>query len=110
MLTKVIDRLGRLCAFFAAVVVSVSVAGCGASVSNEEKQAAIERCVAKQSNKLTSPQISGNPTPEMRAQIEAAAKQTNDALAKMSRGMCEKTVTETCKQSASACKKLVSGG
>jgi hypothetical protein len=93
------------------VVASLSLlVGCGGAVSVEAQQAAIARCVAKQTDKLPEPQITGNPTPEMRAQLELAAKQANEALAKMSRSACEKTITETCKQSSSACKKLISEG
>jgi ribosomal protein S5 len=55
--------------------------------------------VAKQSGKQGSTDIQGHATPEMRAAIEQAAQQANAELAKINRQMCEKTVTETCKQS-----------
>ncbi|MCA3020152.1 MAG: hypothetical protein ING73_02560 [Rhodocyclaceae bacterium] len=84
------------------------LAGCGSGVTDAQKQAAVERCVAKQSSKPGSTDIRGNPTPEMREVIEKAMQQSNAALAKMNQQMCEKTVTETCKQSSGACKKLVS--
>lgn len=86
------------------------LAGCGSGVTDAQKQAAVQRCVAKQSGKQGSTDIQGNATPEMRAAIEQAAQQANAELAKINRQMCEKTVTETCKQSSGACKKLVSEG
>jgi len=86
------------------------LAGCGSGVTDAQKQAAVERCVAKQSGKQGSTDIQGHATPEMRAAIEQAAQQANAELAKINRQMCEKTVTETCKQSSGACKKLVSEG
>ncbi len=91
-------------------VSTLLLVGCSAGVTEEQKQAAVQRCIAKQADKIGSTEVRGNPTPEMRAQMEQAMANANAAMQKMHQQMCEKTVTETCKQSASACKKLVSEG
>jgi hypothetical protein len=90
------------------VVSALFLAACSSSVTEEQKQAAVERCIAKQASKKGSTEIRGNPTPEMRAQIEQSMAQAEAAMQRMGKQMCEKAVAETCKQSASACKKLVS--
>jgi hypothetical protein len=91
-------------------VATLMLMGCSSGVTEEQKQAAVQRCIAKQASKMGSTEVRGNPTPEMRAQMEQAMANANAALQKMHQQMCERTVAEACKQSASACKRLVSEG
>lgn len=82
------------------VAAALLVVACSSGdVSESQINAAIERCVAKQTAKQ--PTTKGMP--------DDMAQKFLAAHAKMQRDMCDKIIRETCRQSAQQCSKVVAG-
>jgi hypothetical protein len=91
-------------------LVAVALVGCSRSASDAQILAAIDACTKKQeASAKYSTAVSGNATPEQRAQIQAAIAASQQAHANFSKDACTTSVTAICKRDAKACAQLTSG-